>query len=128
MMILKCNHLQLQVVLSLNKGVYGGAAHVIRSAVTVSDSTFTHNVASNLGGAMCVEGVGSIAISSTTFDANTASKAVQLTVSNTLQLAYQHQCLQLIQVLMVVLSVYSVQLQSVIHYLTAIKRKHQVVL
>jgi predicted outer membrane repeat protein len=56
-----------------NTGTYGGAAHVIRSAVTVSDSTFEHNVASNLGGAICVEGVGSIAISSTTFDANTAS-------------------------------------------------------
>jgi predicted outer membrane repeat protein len=56
-----------------SKGVYGGAAHVIRSAVTVADSTFTHNVASNLGGAICVEGVGVIAISSTTFDANTAS-------------------------------------------------------
>jgi predicted outer membrane repeat protein len=73
-MILKCNHLQLQVVLSDDsKGVYGGAAHVIRSAVTVIDSTFIHNTASNLGGAICVEGVGSIAISSTTFDANTAS-------------------------------------------------------
>jgi predicted outer membrane repeat protein len=58
---------------SENKGIYGGAAHVIRSAVTVSDSTFKHNVASNLGGAICVEGSGSIDVSSTTFDANTAS-------------------------------------------------------
>jgi predicted outer membrane repeat protein len=55
-----------------SKGIYGGAAHVIRSAITVLNSTFTHNLASNLGGAICVEGAGSIAISSTTFDANTA--------------------------------------------------------